>query len=117
MSTKRGALYYTRPYSYSYLDNDVSAATVALEPPMFYEGAPFMMNYGGAGVHIARQMAKSFDPRGVNVDDRGETGLLVGQATLGRIQQPCHLPFGRRSTSDDECVSHDTRHRGIFLRL
>ncbi|KAL1472052.1 hypothetical protein MTO96_039576 [Rhipicephalus appendiculatus] len=92
---KRRTLLY-EAYSYSYLDNDVSAATVALEPPMFYEGAPFMMNYGGAGVHIARQMAKSFDPRGVNVDDRGETVSWWGKQHSGEYSSrvTCHLGEG-----------------------
>ncbi|XP_037574808.1 neprilysin [Dermacentor silvarum] len=70
---KKRRTFRYEPYSYSYLLNDISAATVALEPPMFYKGGPHMINYGGAGIRVAREIAKSFDPRGVNVDNHGET--------------------------------------------
>ncbi|KAH7947916.1 hypothetical protein HPB52_016811 [Rhipicephalus sanguineus] len=96
---KRRTLLY-EPYSYSYLQNYVSAATVALEPPMFYEGAPLMMKYGGAGIHVARQIAKSFDPRGANVDDHGETVSWWGKQHSGEYSNrvTCSLGEGAPAT-------------------
>ncbi|KAH6941391.1 hypothetical protein HPB50_017892 [Hyalomma asiaticum] len=96
---KRRTLVY-EPYAYSYLENDVHAATVALEPPMHYQGAPLMINYGGAGVSIARQIVKSFDPRGVNVDHHGETASWWGNQHSSEYngRASCHLGQGTPAT-------------------
>ncbi|KAL3197795.1 hypothetical protein MRX96_044725 [Rhipicephalus microplus] len=113
---KRRTLLY-EPYSYSYLENYVSAATVSLEPPMFYERAPLMINYGGAGVQVARQIAKSFDPRGVNVDDRGETISWWGKQQSGEYSSRVTCRLGEGAPASMGVLPTIPAIEAAFLRL
>ncbi|XP_054927388.1 neprilysin-1-like [Dermacentor andersoni] len=96
---KRRTFLY-EPYSYSYLLNDISAGTVALEPPMFYEGGPYMINYAGAATRVAREIAKSFDPQGVHVDNHGDTVTWWGtqHSAEYRSRATCDLGEGAPAT-------------------
>ncbi|KAH6941389.1 hypothetical protein HPB50_017890 [Hyalomma asiaticum] len=64
--------FHGQPYWYAYLRNSVDAATAALDPPLFYTGGTFAMNYGGSGVLLAKEITKAIDPLGTTVNDYGE---------------------------------------------
>ncbi|XP_065285483.1 neprilysin-1-like isoform X3 [Dermacentor albipictus] len=97
---KKRRTFLYEPYSYSYLLNDISAGTVALEPPMFYKGGPYMINYAGAATRVAREIAKSFDPQGVHVDNHGDTVTWWGMQHSAeyRSRATCDLGEGAPAT-------------------
>ncbi|KAH7948144.1 hypothetical protein HPB52_018770 [Rhipicephalus sanguineus] len=54
------------PARYVYPVNSVLVAMNALEPPLYYMQAIASIDYGGLGSYLAREVSRSFDPRGVN---------------------------------------------------
>ncbi|KAK8759733.1 hypothetical protein V5799_013205 [Amblyomma americanum] len=80
------------PYSYTYLLNEVDAPLAALEPPLLYADAPFAVNYASAGSLLAKEVAKSIDPRGALVDDSGENVIWWGKSHSAE--------YGRRISCD-----------------
>ncbi|KAH8009033.1 hypothetical protein HPB51_009009 [Rhipicephalus microplus] len=70
---KKQRTFRHQAYAYTYLLNAVDAALVALEPPLYYPGGTFAMNYASAGTLIMREMVKSIDLGGTTIDDRGES--------------------------------------------
>ncbi|KAL1473053.1 hypothetical protein MTO96_038958 [Rhipicephalus appendiculatus] len=70
---KKKRTYHHQAYVYTYLLNTVDTALLALEPPLYYPGGTFAMNYATAGTFIMREMVKSIDQGGTTIDDRGES--------------------------------------------
>ncbi|KAH7946454.1 hypothetical protein HPB49_025391 [Dermacentor silvarum] len=86
------------PLSYNYLLSVVDAAMVALEPPSYYVGAPFAINYAGAGTLFALEMSKSFDVLGTTVDNRGETVHWWGRAQSAEYDRRLSCDLGENAT-------------------
>ncbi|KAH6929995.1 hypothetical protein HPB50_007935 [Hyalomma asiaticum] len=86
------------PLSYNYLLNLVDAYMTALEPPIYYVGALFSINYAGFGSLFAREVAKSFDSQGTTVDNRGETVHWWGSAQSADYERRVTCDLGQNVT-------------------
>ncbi|XP_037279698.2 neprilysin-1-like [Rhipicephalus microplus] len=96
--SKRRTSLGPEPFSYNYLLNLVDAAMVALEPPIYYVGAPFAINYAGLGSLFAREVARSFDSRGTTVDNRGENVHWWGSAQSIDYNHRVSCDLGQNTT-------------------
>ncbi|KAH7952087.1 hypothetical protein HPB52_018252 [Rhipicephalus sanguineus] len=96
--SKRRTSIGPEPFSYNYLLNLVDASMVALEPPIYYVGAPFTINYAGLGLLFAREVARSFDSQGTTVDNRGENVHWWGSAQSADYSRRVTCDLGQNAT-------------------
>ncbi|XP_037517871.2 membrane metallo-endopeptidase-like 1 [Rhipicephalus sanguineus] len=87
--------FHRQPYEYTYLRNSVDAATAALDPPLFYRGGTFAMNYGGSGVLLAKKIAKAIDPVGTTVNSFGENVVWWGTAHSAEYNRRLNCKLGQ----------------------
>ncbi|XP_037509039.1 neprilysin-2 [Rhipicephalus sanguineus] len=94
---KKQRTFRHQAYKYTYLLNTVDAALVALEPPLFYPGGTFAMNYASAGTLISREMVKSVDPKGTTIDDRGESIHWWGKSESAEYNRRLNCDLGKEA--------------------
>ncbi|KAL1418845.1 hypothetical protein MTO96_005546 [Rhipicephalus appendiculatus] len=90
--------FHGQPYAYTYLRNSVDAATAALDPPLFYTGGTFAMNYGGSGALLAKEIAKAIDPLGTTVNSFGENVIWWGKAHSAEYNRRLNCELGQAAT-------------------
>ncbi|KAH6941390.1 hypothetical protein HPB50_017891 [Hyalomma asiaticum] len=100
---KKQRTFRHQAYEYTYLLNTVDAALVALEPPLYYPGGTFAMNYATAGTLILREMVKSIDPGGTSIDDRGESIHWWGKSESAQYNRRLNCDLGREA--DERAIS------------
>ncbi|XP_037508958.1 neprilysin-1-like [Rhipicephalus sanguineus] len=91
---KKQRTYRHQAYVYTYLLNTVDTALLALEPPLYYPGGTFAMNYATAGTFIMREMIKSIDPSGTTIDERGESIHWWGKSESAEYNRRLNCDLG-----------------------
>ncbi|KAL1423943.1 hypothetical protein MTO96_020736 [Rhipicephalus appendiculatus] len=92
---KKQRTFRRQAYTYTYLLNTVDAALVALEPPLYYPGGTFAMNYASAGTLIMREMVRSVDPAGTTIDDHGENIHWWGKSESAEYNSRLNCDLGK----------------------
>ncbi|XP_075727199.1 neprilysin-1-like [Rhipicephalus microplus] len=92
---KKQRTYRHQAYVYTYLLNTVDTDLLAFEPPLFYRGGTFAMNYATTGTLIMREIIKSIDPAGTSIDDRGEIIHWWGKSESAEYNSRLNCDLGQ----------------------